>query len=108
MTRKDYGLQEKSAMSSDPQRAHVHEGRRVNPMKKSRIIQRHHAIYSSPEHPEQEWMLPLFKGEHECASKINLYTRKSVSRGFLKWLLFFVLRNEDRAIDLENVRKEGK
>jgi len=77
-------------------------------MKKPRVIQHHHAIYSSPEHPEQEWMLPIFKGEHECASKINLYTRKSVSRGFLKWLLFFVLRNEDRAIDLENVRKEGK
>ena len=100
MTRKDYGLQEKSAMSSDPQGAHE--------MKKSRIIQRHHAIYSSPEHPEQEWMLPIFKGEHECASKINLYTRKSVSRGFLKWLLFFVLRNEDRAIDLENIEKEEK
>jgi len=77
-------------------------------MKKSRVIQRHHAIYSSLEHPEQEWMLPIFKGEHECASKINLYTRKSVSRGFLKWLLFFVLRNEDRAIDLENIEKEEK
>lgn len=76
-------------------------------MKKPRIIQHHHAIYSSLEHPEQEWKLPIFLGEHECASKITWYTRKSVSRGFLTWLKYFIIRNWDRAIDLENIKKNG-
>lgn len=73
-------------------------------MKKPRVIQAHHNIYASPEHGQAEWVSKIYKGEHECISKINLYTRKSVSKGFLKSLLFFVLRNEDRAIDLEDIK----
>jgi hypothetical protein len=75
-------------------------------MKKKRVIQRHHLVYPSPDRPEQEWTMPIFKGEHEISTKMQLYTRRSVSKGFLKWLLFFVLRNEDRAIDLDNIGKE--
>lgn len=75
-------------------------------MKKPRVIQHHHAIYPSPEHPTQEWTIPLFLGEHELASKITWYTRKSVSRGFITWLRFFILRNEDRAVNLEKIKEE--
>jgi len=77
-------------------------------MKKPRIIQHHHAIYSSPEHPEQEWKLPIFMGEHELLGKMNLYSRKTLSRGFIQCLRYFIIRNEDRAIDLENITKEKK
>jgi hypothetical protein len=77
-------------------------------MKKPRVIQGHHAIYSSPEHPEQEWVNQVYSGEHELLGKMALYSRKTVSRGFLKCLLFFVLRNEDRATDLGRIRKEKK
>lgn len=75
-------------------------------MKKRRVVQGHHIIYASPEHPEQEWKLPIFKGEHECATKMQLYTRKSISRGFITWLKYFIVRNEDRAIDLDTLKED--
>ncbi len=73
---------------------------------KNRAVNRHHLIYPSPEHPSQEWVEQIFKGEHEIATKMQFYSQKTVSKGFLKWLLFFVLRNEDRAINLENIKEE--
>lgn len=66
-----------------------------------RVIQRHHAIYGSPEHPEQECVVPIFKAEHLIATKMQLYLRKSTSKGFCKWLRIWLAVNEDRAIDLE-------
>lgn len=69
-------------------------------MAKPRVTQKHHIIYPSPEHPEQECVVRIYKGEHEIASKMQLYTRKSVSAGFVKWLKFWLAVNEDRAIDL--------
>lgn len=75
-------------------------------MKKPRRIANHHWVYPSPDHPEQEHKEPIFFGEHECATKMTAYSRKTVSRGFLRWLRFFVLLNEDRAIDLAGVKKE--
>jgi len=66
-----------------------------------RAIQNHHLIYASPEHPEQEEKVTIFKGEHELATKMKLYSKKTLSKGFLKWLRFFIILNEDRAIDLK-------
>ena len=66
-------------------------------MAKPRIINKHHQIYGSPEHPEQERVVRIYKGEHECLSKMNLYTRKSISRGFIQSLKLFIILNEDRA-----------
>jgi hypothetical protein len=63
-------------------------------------------VYPSPEHPEQEYKLAMYRGEHELIGKANLYSRKTVSKGFLKALLFFVLKNEDRAIDLDNIKEQ--
>jgi hypothetical protein len=74
-------------------------------MKKERAINHHHLVYPSPEHPEQEWVLPIFKGEHEIATKMQLYSRKTVSLGFLQWLNYFNLRNWWRAVDLTKERK---
>jgi hypothetical protein len=69
-------------------------------MKKPRAINYHHLVYGSPEHPEQEWKLPIFKGEHEIATKMQLYSRKTVSLEFLMWLDYFKLRNWRRAVPL--------
>ena len=70
-------------------------------MKKKRVIQRHHQIYASVDHPEQERIVRVFKGEHEILSKMQRYTRKRVSRGFLSSLALFIVLNYDRAEDLE-------
>jgi len=71
-------------------------------MRKKRVIQGHHLVYAHPDHPSQrEVKVPIFKGEHEIIGKINLYTKKNLSKGFIKCLEVFVALNEDRAIDLE-------
>jgi hypothetical protein len=80
-------------------------------MKKPRVVQVHHHLYGAPEHGQAEWTSRVFRGEHECISKLRLYSKKTVSRGLLKDLLLFSLMNWDRAIDLdamvEFARKEG-
>jgi hypothetical protein len=77
-------------------------------MKKPRIIHRHHTIYPSPERPDQELIHYVYAGEHELLGKANLYSRRTVSHGFLDSLGFFILRNRRRAVDLENIIKEKK
>jgi len=64
------------------------------------IINRHHVFYPSEQHPEQEWVEAIRKGEHRCLTLMSFYTSKHVSKGFLKCLKLFILRNEDRAEDL--------
>jgi hypothetical protein len=71
-------------------------------MKKKRVTQRHHIVYGCPDHPEQEKIVRIYKGEHEILSKMNLYTRKSVSRGFLAALAIFIVMNSDRAEDIKD------
>jgi hypothetical protein len=70
-------------------------------MKKPRVINKHHSIYGSREHPSQEWITFLYKGEHNLLSRMIWGSRNSVSKGFITNLKYFILRNEDRAIDLE-------
>lgn len=67
---------------------------------KKRIVNRHHIIYPSADHPEQELVVNVWNGEHEIATKMQLYTRKSVSKGFIKWLDFYLAINRDRAKEL--------
>lgn len=69
-------------------------------MSKARVTQRHHLIYPSPEHPEQECVVRIYKGEHLIATNMQRFLRKSVSRGFVKWLKFWLAVNEDRAVEL--------
>lgn len=66
-----------------------------------RIINRHHLTYPSEDHPEQEWIEKLYKGEHLCMSKLTWYTRKTISKGLIKALKLFILQNEDRAEEIE-------
>lgn len=66
-----------------------------------RVINKHHLIYLNDKHPEQEWIEVLFKGEHKCVSQLSWYTRKTISKGLIRSLKYFILRNEDRAIELK-------
>ena len=68
---------------------------------KKRVIQNHHLIYPSPEHPEQESTVLIYKGEHKICTDMQRFLRKSTSKGFCKWLRFWLALNEDRAIDLK-------
>ena len=75
-------------------------------MAKTRVIQGHHAIYPSLEHPEQECIVRIYKGEHKIATDMQRFLRKNTSKGFCKWLKIWLAVNEDRAIDLEKNEKE--
>ena len=70
-------------------------------MSKKRIINKHHIIYGSEEHPEQEWVETLYKGEHKCVSNLTWYTRKEVSMGLIRSLEYFILRNRARAKEIK-------
>jgi len=76
-------------------------------MNKPRVVQSHHHLYGSPEHGQSEWVSLVYRGEHECISKLRLYSKKTVSKGLLKDLLLFALMNWDRAIDLDALAKRG-
>jgi len=65
-----------------------------------RVIQGHHAIYGSPDHPEQECIVRIYKGEHKIAEDMKRFLRKSTSRGFCKWLDIWLAVNRDRAKEL--------
>lgn len=68
---------------------------------KGRAVQYHHLSYENP-----EWAVPIYKGEHELATKMNLYSRKTLSKGFIVTMLDFIGKNFDRAIKLgEDIRK---
>jgi len=66
-----------------------------------KIVNRHHIIYPSEKHPEQEWVEKLFKGEHKCVSNLTWYTRKEVSMGLIRSLEYFILRNRHRAKEIK-------
>ena len=69
--------------------------------KAKKVINRHHCIYPSEDHPEQEWVEKLWKGEHKCVSNLIWYTRKKISLGLIRSLEFFILRNKDRAEEIK-------
>lgn len=71
-----------------------------------KIIQKHHIIYATPDHPEQEVTCLITKGEHNILSKMNWFTKNFISAGFIKSLKVFIALNEDRAVDLEILKKE--
>jgi len=62
---------------------------------KVRVVQNHHISY------DPEITVRIYKGEHEILGKINMYTKNTVSTGFIKALKTWIALNEDRAWDLE-------
>ena len=68
-------------------------------MGKPRVIQNHHFSY------DPEIKGKLWKGEHEILTKINMYTRKSVSTYFIQCLEAWAVLNKSRALDLDSLSK---
>jgi len=74
--------------------------------KKAKLItQKHHLIYASEGHKQEEVTGRIYKGEHWIISQLQ--RRRNVSKDFLKSLRLWELLNEERAVDL-NKEKEKK
>ena len=73
----------------------------------AKVIQNHHIQYLHPSHASmKDIVVPVFKGEHLILNKIQMFTKKEVSQGFLQALKVFIAQNEYQAIDLDTLRKE--
>jgi len=68
-------------------------------MSKKQTIQRHHIKYK--EKDGHDWVVTVFKGEHQILTKMQWYCRKKVSKGFITALRYFICTREPYAIDLE-------
>lgn len=62
--------------------------------KYGRIINRHHISY------DPEVTVNIFGGEHRAISLIEMYSKKTVSKGFLRCLRLFIKKNGGRAVKL--------
>jgi len=70
-------------------------------MSKVRVTQRHHIVYPTELHPEQECVVRIYKGEHKILTDMQRFLRKTTSQGFCKALKAWLAINEDRAVNLE-------
>ena len=61
------------------------------------VVQSHHAVYPSPEHPEQECVVRVRKCEHLLLTRQSWYCRKTLSKGYVKAQKIWLALNEDRA-----------
>lgn len=59
--------------------------------KKKTVIQNHHISY------KPEVVVKIYKGEHKILTLIQWYTKKKVSKGFIKSIKHWLALNEDRA-----------
>jgi len=62
--------------------------------KHGRVIHRHHITY------DPELVVKLFAGEHQCIGLMQRYSKRTVSKGFLRCLRRFIKENKDKAIKL--------
>jgi hypothetical protein len=58
------------------------------------IVQTHHISH------DPEITVRVSKGEHRILSLMEWYTRKTVSKGFIKALRAYLALNEDRAVEI--------
>lgn len=69
-------------------------------MKKKKLItQKHHLIYPSEKHKQEEVVEKVYKGEHFVITQLN--RRKNISKGFIKSLKLWILLNEEKAKELK-------
>ncbi len=69
--------------------------------KKKVVIQKHHLIYPSDKPKQEEVVEKIFKGEHWLLTQAQ--RRKKISKGFIKSLKLWILLNEDKAVDLNEI-----
>jgi len=61
----------------------------------TRAMQVHHISYNP------EVTVTVYQGEHECLTKIDRYSRRTLSLGFIRALKAWIVLNEHRAEELE-------
>ena len=62
--------------------------------KHGRTINRHHISY------DPEITVDIFAGEHELITKMERYSKRTVSTGFLRCLRRFIKENKHKAVKL--------
>lgn len=62
---------------------------------RKRAIQQHHISY------DPEFTVTIYKGEHMLLTKMQWYSKKTVSQGFITALKIFIAENEHRAKPLQ-------
>ena len=55
---------------------------------KTRVRQKHHVLYGKP---EEELVMPIWKGEHDVLTRLRRYTRKQMTEEMALNLLYEVL-----------------
>lgn len=63
------------------------------------VIQKHHIKYK--ERDGEDFIVPIFKGEHQILTKMQWYCRKKVSKGFITALSHFIETRKKEAVDLD-------
>jgi len=64
-------------------------------MKKyNRKINRHHISY------DPEIVVPIFSGEHQIITLMERYSKRTVSKGFLRCLRRFIKEHKDKTVKL--------
>jgi hypothetical protein len=66
------------------------------------IIQNHHIIYANKEHKQEDCMVMIYKGEHFVLTQLQ--RRRNISKGFIKALKHWIILNEDKSKELNDVR----
>ena len=62
------------------------------------VIQEHHIIYPSEKPKQAEVTVKVYKCEHWAITQLQ--RRKNISKGFIKALKFWILLNEENAVEL--------
>lgn len=64
---------------------------------KKPIVQPHHLIYGTEK--QREVVVSVYKGEHWIATNLN--RRTHISKGFVKYIKFWLALNEDAAEEID-------
>jgi len=82
------------------------KGEKKTKMKKKDklITQRHHLIYASDKHKQEDVTGRIYKGEHWILTQFQ--RRKNISKCFIKSLKLMILLNEEKAVDLDEGGKK--
>lgn len=62
------------------------------------IKQNHHIVYRNENHKQADVIVTVYKGEHWAITQLQ--RRKNISKGFIKALKYWLLLNEEKAVDL--------
>lgn len=68
------------------------------PRRRKRVVQEHHVKYAAQDGYDETVL--VFKGEHHILTLLGLYTKNTVSTGFIYALKRWLTENEHRGMNL--------